>query len=87
LDKRQAAAVALRHIMLNAESGKEKGVDPCLNKVVSYALAFCAAAFLLNWGARLLREVWPVLVIAGLVVLTIVIYIRLRKYNDQNNRY
>jgi len=55
-----------------------------MNKVVSYALAFCAAAFLLHWGAGMLREALPVLIPVGLAILAVVVYVRIRKHNDRN---
>jgi len=68
-----------------AGNGKEKGVELCsMNKLLSAALAFCAAAFLLNWGAGLLREALPVLIPVGLAVIAGVVYYRLKKYRDQN---
>ncbi|MCL2107672.1 MAG: hypothetical protein FWH26_11535 [Oscillospiraceae bacterium] len=55
-----------------------------MKKIVSYALMFAVAAYLLNWGMRLLREVWPWIAVIGLAVLVIVVCARIRRYNDSN---
>jgi len=55
-----------------------------LKKIVTYALMFAVAAYLLNWGMRLLREVWPWIAVAGLIVIVIVFLVRIRRYNDSN---
>jgi len=55
-----------------------------LKKIISYALMFAVAAYLLNWGMHLLREVWPWIAVIGLAVLVIVVLVRIRRYNDSN---
>jgi len=55
----------------------ERGV----NKYVGYALGILAIAIMLNVAASLLREVWWILTIVGLIALAAVIYIRVRKNN------
>ena len=55
-----------------------------MKKALSYVLMFTLGAYLLNWGMRLLGEVWPGLVVVGLLILAGVIWYRLRRYKDSN---
>ena len=59
------------------ENQEERG----MSKYVGYALGILAIAIILNVAASLIKEVWWILAIIGLIVLAIVIYIRIRKNN------
>jgi len=45
----------------------------------TWVIGFFVAAFLLYLGARLISRVWRILLIAAVIVLAVVIYLRFRK--------
>ena len=45
----------------------------------AWVIGFFVCALLLYFGATLLMKIWPVLLIAAILVLAVVIYIRFRK--------
>ena len=55
-----------------------------MKKVLSYILMFAVAAYLLNYGMRLLGEVWPGLVAVALIVLAGIVWYRVKRFNDSN---
>ena len=55
-----------------------------MKKVLSYILMFAVAAYLLNYGMRLLGEVWPGLVAVALIVLAGIVWYRIKRFNDSN---
>jgi len=56
-----------------------------MKKVLGYALAFYVGAILVNMAVGLLRQSLPILIPIGVAVIALTIYIRLRKFRDQNN--
>jgi hypothetical protein len=55
-----------------------------VKKVVSFALLFAVAAFLLDYGMNLLRTHWVGLAIGTLAVLGGVVWWRVRRFRDSN---
>lgn len=60
--------------MTYKKKDKEKEVDP-VKKLFSWAVIFAVACILINWGIRLLADVWlPLLLLGALVIVALVVW-------------
>lgn len=58
----------------------KKENDPSTKKLSDYIFWFVIACVAINWGVKLLLEVWWVLVILVLLVIVITILLRLKHW-------
>ena len=55
-----------------------------MKKLLSAALMLYVAALLVSWSVGLIRQALPVIVPCGIVAVGIIVYLRIKKYNDSN---
>lgn len=58
-----------------------------INRILEFAFIFVVSAFLINMGASLLTEVWPVLIVIGIVIVIAIIIYRIVKHKDDRGQW
>lgn len=58
-----------------------------INRILEFAFIFVVSAFLINMGASLLTEVWPVLIVIGIIIVIAIIVYRIVKYKDDSGQW
>lgn len=58
-----------------------------INRMIEFAFIFVVSAFLINMGASLLTEVWPVLIVIGIIVVIVIIIYRIVKHKDDSGQW
>lgn len=58
-----------------------------INRILEFAFIFVVSAFLINMGASLLTEVWPVLIVTGIIVVIVIIIYRIVKHKDDSGQW
>lgn len=58
-----------------------------INRILEFAFIFVVSAFLINMGASLLTEVWPVLIVIGIIVVIVIIIYRIVKHKDDSGQW
>lgn len=58
-----------------------------INRMIEFAFIFVVSAFLINMGASLLTEVWPVLIVTGIIAVIVIIIYRIVKHKDDSGQW
>ncbi len=58
-----------------------------INRILEFAFIFVVSAFLINMGASLLTEVWPVLAVIGIIFIVLIIIYRIVKHKRDGGKW
>lgn len=58
-----------------------------INRILEFAFIFVVSSFLINMGASLLTEVWPVLIVIGIIIVIAIIVYRIVKHKDDSGQW
>lgn len=58
-----------------------------INRLLEIAFIFVVSSFLINMGASLLTEVWPVLAVISSALIVVIIIYRIVKHKDDSGQW
>ena len=58
-----------------------------INRILEFAFIFVISSFLINMGISLLTEVWPVLIVIGIIIVIAIIIYRIVKHKDDSGQW